>query len=86
LFPQWKDFNDLVNKYFGLEKYVSEDVHGRRLTMTRENECRLLHCMLRDLSSLLQALGRLADHFIGEHFFERYSSSQQLMERWVHLG
>ena len=70
--------------YLGLEQWVSITDNGsrRRLTVTAENECRKLHCALRDLSSLLQALGRLADHFIGERFAERFDDAKMLMERY----
>lgn len=67
--------------YFGLEKYITNGVQGRRLTITAENDCRRLHCTLRDLSSLIQAVGRLADHFIGERFADRYSNARMLVER-----
>ena len=70
-----------MDAYFGLEKFVEENAQGRRLTITAENDCRRLHCMLRDFSSLLQALGRLADHFIGEHFADRYMNAKLLVER-----
>ena len=78
---QWKFFQEHVDAYFGLEKFVVESGHGRRLTIVVENDCRRLHCMLRDFSSLLQALGRLADHFIGEHFAERYVNAKLLVKR-----
>ena len=39
------------------------------LHITAEHDCRRLHCSLRDLSSVLQALGLLADHFIGDDKF-----------------
>ncbi|KAK7112089.1 exportin-6-like [Littorina saxatilis] len=81
----WEPFQEHVDAYFGLEKYVTEGVQGRRLTIAAENDCRRLHCMLRDLSSLLQALGRLADHFIGEHFADRYANSRLLVERLVQV-
>jgi len=53
----------------GLERYVSESDGQRTLRITAEHDCRRLHCAMRDLSSLLQALGRLADHFIGDDKF-----------------
>lgn len=79
---QWDPFQEHVEAYFGLEKYVTNGVQGRRLSITAENDCRRLHCTLRDLSSLLQALGRLADHFIGEHFADRYTNARLLVERY----
>lgn len=54
---------------------------GRRLNISAENDCRRLHCSLRDLSSLLQAVGRLAEHFIGEIFAARFSDALAVVER-----
>lgn len=82
----WEPFQEHVDAYFGLEKYVTDGgIQGRRLNISAENGCRRLHCMLRDLSSLLQALGRLADHFIGEHFADRYANAKLLVERLVQI-
>jgi len=56
----------------------------RVLHVTAEHDCRRLHCSLRDLSSLLQALGRLADHFIGdEKFAASFDDAFVLVERYV---
>ncbi|XP_071106408.1 exportin-6-like [Haliotis cracherodii] len=79
----WEPFKDYMNVYMGLETCVINGMQGRRLNITGENECRRLHCTLRDLSSLLQALGRLADHFIGEKFAERYTIAQVLVDKLV---
>ena len=62
---------------------MRNNAQGRHLTITAENECRKLHCSLRDLASLLQALGRLAEHFIGEKFLERFTDGTMLLERWA---
>lgn len=70
-----------MGTYFGLEPYVDNRSANRKLTLQAENHCRKLHCTLRDLSSLLQGLGRLADHFIGEKFVERFASAQELIDR-----
>ena len=56
---------------------------GRRLNISAENDCRRLHCSLRDLSSLLQAVGRLAEYFIGEIFAARFSDALAVVERLV---
>ena len=69
--------------YFGLERHIQSADSKRSLNIRGENDCRRLHCSLRDLSSLLQGLGRLADHFIAEKFAERFSDGQVLMERYV---
>lgn len=56
-------------------------VSGHRLNITAENDCRRLHCSLRDLSSLLQAVGRLAEYFIGDVFAARFSDALTVVER-----
>ncbi|XP_032184462.1 exportin-6 isoform X2 [Mustela erminea] len=56
---------------------------GHRLNITAENDCRRLHCSLRDLSSLLQAVGRLAEYFIGDVFAARFSDALTVVERLV---
>jgi hypothetical protein len=47
-----------------VESHESID-NSRRLTVTDTDECLRLHCLLRDLSSLTQAVGRMYPHFIG---------------------
>lgn len=54
---------------------------GHRLNITAENDCRRLHCSLRDLSSLLQAVGRLAEYFTGDMFAARFSDALTVVER-----
>ncbi|XP_010140061.1 PREDICTED: exportin-6-like, partial [Buceros rhinoceros silvestris] len=54
-----------------------------RLNITAENDCRRLHCSLRDLSSLLQAVGRLAEYFIGDVFAARFNDALTVVERLV---
>ncbi|KAL5018253.1 hypothetical protein ScPMuIL_003975 [Solemya velum] len=76
-------FNENLEIYFGVEQFTSEIEGKRHLATTGENECRRLHCTLRDLSTLFQAVGRLAEHFIGEHFPERFSDGRVLLERLV---
>jgi len=64
----WKEASSV---YLHLERAVEccEDIdssrHFRRLTVTDTHECLRLHCLLRDLSSLTQAVGRMYPHFIG---------------------
>uniref|UniRef100_A0A8C9UN02 Exportin-6 n=1 Tax=Spermophilus dauricus TaxID=99837 RepID=A0A8C9UN02_SPEDA len=58
-------------------------VAGHRLNITAENDCRRLHCSLRDLSSLLQAVGRLAEYFIGDVFAARFNDALTVVERLV---
>uniref|UniRef100_A0A8C9TUQ4 Exportin 6 n=1 Tax=Scleropages formosus TaxID=113540 RepID=A0A8C9TUQ4_SCLFO len=56
-----------------------------RLNITAENDCRRLHCALRDLSSLLQAVGRLAEYFIGDVFAARFNDALTVVERLVEV-
>lgn len=58
-------------------------VVGRRLNITAEADCRKLHCALRDLSSLLQAVGRLAEFFTGEVFTARFNDALAIVQRFV---
>ena len=76
---------EYLDVYRGLEKFITTDVQGRRLNITAENECRRLHCMLRDLSSLLQLLGRMADHFTGENYQQRINIAKDLFFKCVDL-
>ena len=54
-----------------------------RLNISAENDCRRLHCSLRDLSSLLQAVGRLSEYFIGDVFASRFNDAVAVVERSV---
>lgn len=57
----------------------------RRLNITAEADCRRLHCALRDLSSLLQAVGRLAEFFTGDVFTARFNDALAIVQRSVTL-
>ncbi|CAG5121677.1 unnamed protein product, partial [Candidula unifasciata] len=82
----WEPFQEHVETYFGIEKFVDSSGFNRHLRVSAENDCRRLHCTLRDLSSLLQALGRLAVHFIGEHFALRFTNAMQIVSRLVQIA
>ena len=56
--------------------HSSADVH---LELGGEDHERL-YAVLRDLSTLLQVLGRLAEHFGGTHFLTRLESSKALFQ------
>ncbi|KAK3591325.1 hypothetical protein CHS0354_028435 [Potamilus streckersoni] len=79
-------FQEVSEIYLGLEQYIVTVDNGRHLNVRAENEIRRLHCSLRDLSSLLQGLGRLAEHFIGENFTSRLSDGQVVIERLVQMA
>ncbi|XP_071494224.1 exportin-6-like [Diadema antillarum] len=79
LYPPFQEYLDI---YLGLSQYVINIPEGQKLNINQENECRRLHCTLRDLCSMFQALGRLAEHFIGEKFNERFDNALSLIERF----
>lgn len=60
-------------------------IADRRLNITAEADCRKLHCALRDLSSLLQAVGRLAEFFTGDVFTSRFNDALAIVQRSVTL-
>ncbi|KAG9327929.1 hypothetical protein JZ751_017258, partial [Albula glossodonta] len=70
-----------LDVYLGLRQFIVTTGTGQRLTVTAENDCRRLHCTLRDLSSLLQAVGRLAEYFIGDVFAARFNDALTVVER-----
>ncbi|XP_058012882.1 exportin-6 isoform X2 [Ahaetulla prasina] len=80
LFPVLQENLDV---YLGLQQFVVTSGTGHRLNITAENDCRRLHCSLRDLSSLLQAVGRLAEYFTGDMFAARFSDALTVVERLV---
>ncbi|XP_052055598.1 exportin-6 isoform X3 [Apodemus sylvaticus] len=80
LFPVLQDNLDV---YLGLQQFVVTSGSGHRLNITAENDCRRLHCSLRDLSSLLQAVGRLAEYFTGDVFAARFNDALTVVERLV---
>ena len=81
MFLQYIPFQEYLAIYLGLESCLNNNPQGRKLNISAENECPKLHCTLRDLSSLLQAVGRLAGHFIGEMFMERFNDALPVIER-----
>ncbi|XP_069036853.1 exportin-6 [Lepisosteus oculatus] len=78
LFPVLQENLDV---YLGLQQFIVTTGTTRRLNITAENDCRRLHCALRDLSSLLQAVGRLAEYFIGDVFAARFNDALTVVER-----
>uniref|UniRef100_A0A8D0CE85 Exportin 6 n=1 Tax=Scleropages formosus TaxID=113540 RepID=A0A8D0CE85_SCLFO len=74
-----------LDVYLGLQQFIVTSGAVRRLNITAENDCRRLHCALRDLSSLLQAVGRLAEYFIGDVFAARFNDALTVVERLVEV-
>ena len=58
----------------------------RTLVISEGAECEKLHAVLKDLTSILQALGRLAEHFIGDRFHSRQNEAQLLVKRFCMLA
>ena len=58
----------------------------RTLVISEGSECEKLHAVLKDLTSILQALGRLAEHFVGDRFHSRLNEAQLLVKRFCMLA
>ena len=56
------------------------------LSIAEGSECEKLHAVLKDLTSILQALGRLAEHFIDTFYESRLSEAQLLMKKFCMLA
>ena len=57
---------------------------GCELNVKGETECRRIHCISRDLTTLQRIFGRLAGHFIGEtHFHSRFDDGLSVVKRCV---
>ncbi|XP_071962753.1 exportin-6-like isoform X2 [Antedon mediterranea] len=74
-------FQENLDVYLGLGGFIIESSEGQKLNITAENEVRRLHCSLRDLSTTLQALGRMSEHFTTENFHPRFDNALQLVEK-----
>ncbi|KTG02443.1 hypothetical protein cypCar_00034690 [Cyprinus carpio] len=83
LFPVLQEDLDI---YLGLQQFIVRSGPSRRLNITAEADCRKLHCALRDLSSLLQAVGRLAEFFTGDVFTTRFNDALAIVQRLVEVS
>ncbi|KAA0706153.1 Exportin-6 [Triplophysa tibetana] len=83
LFPVLRENLDI---YLGLQQFIVTSGTSRRLNITAEADCRRLHCALRDLSSLLQAVGRLAEFFTGDVFSGRFNDALTIVQRLVEVS
>uniref|UniRef100_A0A673NGG2 Exportin-6-like n=1 Tax=Sinocyclocheilus rhinocerous TaxID=307959 RepID=A0A673NGG2_9TELE len=83
LFPVLQEDLDI---YLGLQQFIVRSGASRRLNITAEADCRKLHCTLRDLSSLLQAVGRLAEFFTGDVFTTRFNDALAIVQRLVEVS
>ena len=60
---------------------TAQTLAAQRLSSISANKCTRLHCVLREVSTLLQALGRMTDRFIGEHFLAYFVDAYGLINR-----
>ncbi|GFQ82242.1 exportin-6 [Trichonephila clavata] len=81
-------FEENLQIYFDLEKFLKLPINNSpiELSVCGENECRRLHCSLRDLSSMLQAIGLLVVYMNGEHFMSRKLDAQKTLEKLCHAA
>ena len=83
-YTQLTPFQENLSIYTSLEQHVTRSAAGgARLAVVAENDSRRLHCSLRDLSSFLQAVGRLVDHFIADKFQANFHDAHSLVEKYV---
>lgn len=80
-FLQYEPWNDATKIYLSLQSNMVEQDGRRRLNISAEHECPRLHCLLRDLSSLLQAIGRLSTLFLGEELPKRSTTAVQVIDK-----
>ncbi|XP_066990340.1 exportin-6 isoform X2 [Macrobrachium rosenbergii] len=82
----YEPWNDAAKIYLSLQSNMVEQNGRRRLNISAEHECPRLHCLLRDLSSLLQAVGRLSTLFLGEELPKRSTTAIQVIEKLVQMA
>ena len=64
-----------------LSPFLFSPPAARSLMISDASECEKLHAVLRDLTSVLQAVGRLSEHFTGDFFVPRLSEAQLLVKK-----
>ncbi|KAK3889634.1 hypothetical protein Pcinc_006379 [Petrolisthes cinctipes] len=82
----YEPWSDACKLYLSLQSNMVEQNGRRRLNISAEHECPRLHCLLRDLSSLLQAIGRLSTLFLGEELPKRSTTAVQVIEKLVQMA
>ena len=55
----------------------------RVLQLSAGPECEKLHAVLKDLTSMLQAIGRLSEQFYGQHFMDMLEDAHLLIKKWA---
>ncbi|ESO05119.1 hypothetical protein HELRODRAFT_111555 [Helobdella robusta] len=79
----FQPFNESLSIYLDLKRFITTTTTSPKLNITAENDCRRLHCSLRDFSTALQIQASLIDHLIGENFEKNFNSGCSLMERLI---
>ena len=76
--------NENLQSFFGLEHCIKteDNSKGIVLQLSETDVCRL-HCTLRDLSTALRLVGRLADHFTTESFNRWFLTTKTLIEKLI---
>ena len=54
---------------------------GSKLNVVDFKDAEQLHTALRDLTTSIQALGMLADHFIGDQFVQRFDQAYAMVDK-----
>lgn len=84
LFPLFMEYSEV---FLALRAAMVKTAEGFELNVKGENECRRVHCTLRDLTTCQRIFGRLAGHFIGEmHFQSRFDDGLAVVKRLCELA
>ena len=73
-------------KFFDISSCDHNYSAAGSLAIGEGSECEKLHAVLKDLASTLQALGRLAEHFIDNFYESRLSEAQLLIKKFCMLA
>ncbi|XP_054164812.1 exportin-6-A-like [Oppia nitens] len=76
--------NENLQSFFGLEHCLQTNANNETigLKLSEADICRL-QCTLRDLSTSLKLVGRLADHFTSDNFNRWFVSTKSLIEKLI---
>ncbi|CAG2164605.1 unnamed protein product [Oppiella nova] len=76
--------NQNLQSFFGLEHCLETNQNSETIGLQlSETDVYRLHCTLRDLSTSLRLVGRLADHFTSENFNRWFVSTKSLIEKLI---
>nr|XP_039249816.1 exportin-6-like [Styela clava] len=76
------------NLYVKTSDFMNSPAHNpnRQFSIPGSNDSlNRIHCALKDLSTVLQALGRLSEYFIGEHFLQR-TEAMSLIDKFLTIS